>query len=343
MPHLRKIRLKGGIAHEFIYYKNNTRIREYFPAGSDRGYMQQRIREIKAELALIDASGKHVIKSIIRKKTLQDLIQIYIDERKNEITKKTLKRYILALRNFISTLGQDRLVASITTEDIKTFKIVRLEQGKTRVGINKDLHHLKTMFKFCKRNNLNNNDIEFTKFKNVRHQLPEIATIQQIDSIAENIARGQCRLAFEIIRWTGVRRTELIIRSRRKDFNLNEKFVKIQGKNNIERVVPIIDKLLEYLQNNQYFQSLGPEDPVFTITADYFTRAIQRAKIKAGIDIKGSAHMLRHSIATYWLEKGVDLRVIQDLLGHSDIKMTTVYTKVKKAMAQKILNNIDYN
>lgn len=343
MPHLRKIRLKGGIAHEFIYRKNGNRTREYFPAGTDRGYMQQRIKEIKAELALIDARERHVIKSVVRGKILNDLVQIFIDERKTEITKETLRRYVLALRNFISVLGPDKPVASITTEDIKTFKLTQLEKGKTRVGINKDLHHLKTVFKFCKKNNLNQNEIEFIKFKNVRHQLPEIASIQQIDLIAENISRGQCRLGFEIIRWTGIRRTELIVRSKRKDFDLEGRLIRIQGKNNTERTIPIIDRLLDYLEADLYFQSLNPDDPVFTITANHFTRAIERAKNRAGIKIKGSAHMLRHSIATYWLEKGVDLRIIQDLLGHSDIKMTTVYTKVRKAMAHRILNEIDYN
>lgn len=340
MPHLRKIRLKSGVAHQFIYRKNGKYEREYFPPGTDRAYIQQRINEIKADLALSNASEKHIVKSIIKNKTLQDLIYIYSQERKNEIAKNTLKMYIISINNLISVLGSDRLIASITTQDIDAFKLARIEQGKSRKWINKDVHNLKIIFAWCRRHNLIRQRIEFTKFKNVRQYLPEIASMKQIDRLAECLPRGQCQLAFEIIRWTGIRRTELIVRSKRRDFDLKAGVVRIQGKNNKERIIPLIDRLIQYLQNNEYFCSVHRDNCIFTITPDHFTRSIIKAKKKANIDVKGSAHMLRHSIATYWLEKGIDLRTIQDLLGHSDIKMTAIYTQIRTELTKKKLNDI---
>jgi len=87
--------------------------------------------------------------------------------------------------------------------------------------------------------------------------------------------------------------------------------------------------------------SLPPESRVFSITADYFSHAIINAKKKAGVTISGDSHMLRHSIATYLLEKGIDLRLIQEMLGHSTITMTTKYTKVRNKYLRDSINKIN--
>lgn len=131
--------------------------------------------------------------------------------------------------------------------------------------------------------------------------------------------------------------------------NLNDGFLKILGKGNKERVVPIPSKTKKIM--NEYFTKVRPlwlknSSNNFFINkhghltySEYVERLIKEVSMKAGIKKPITPHKLRHSYATHLLEGGADLRSIQELLGHSDISTTEIYTHVEaKRLKNSYLN-----
>ncbi|MDO4197417.1 MAG: tyrosine recombinase [Erysipelotrichaceae bacterium] len=121
--------------------------------------------------------------------------------------------------------------------------------------------------------------------------------------------------------------------------NLDEGFVKVLGKGSKERIIPIPETTKHYM--NEYFHNIRPlwitkSSNLFFINKngrkiynEYVEKMLKNALIKADLSEDITPHKLRHSYATHLLEGGADLRVIQELLGHSDISTTEIYTHVE--------------
>ncbi|MGI6295950.1 MAG: site-specific tyrosine recombinase XerD [Armatimonadota bacterium] len=173
----------------------------------------------------------------------------------------------------------------------------------------------------------------------------EISRLLQAPSVSENNGLRD-RAMLETLYATGLRVSELV-NLKTEDVNLKMGFVRCIGKGSKERVVPIgevagllIDKYIQHARG-EYAKSERSEylflsrfgKPMSRVA---FWNIIKKYTVVAGIDRPISPHMLRHSFATHLLERGADLRSLQEMLGHSTIAITEVYTHVSRDHLREI-------
>ena len=141
------------------------------------------------------------------------------------------------------------------------------------------------------------------------------------------------KLIIEILYSTGIRRAELI-GLRDDSFDLSQKIVKVVGKRNKERQIPLLDTVVRTIQEYVQLKSKKfPETDHFFLTgkgnriyATLVYRTINEYFGRVSLKVKKSPHVVRHSFATHLLSEGADLNSVKELLGHSSLASTQVYT-----------------
>ncbi|MFN7170437.1 MAG: tyrosine-type recombinase/integrase, partial [Candidatus Omnitrophota bacterium] len=154
------------------------------------------------------------------------------------------------------------------------------------------------------------------------------------------------RVCLELLYATGMRVSELAI-LKIEDVNLEAGFVRCHGKGDRERIVPIGNTALRYLRN--YLTEIRPKlvkensgQFIFLsrlgkrISRQSIWKIIKKYALKANLDKKVGPHTLRHSFATHLLERGADLRVVQEMLGHANISTTQIYTHINKERLKEV-------
>jgi len=176
-------------------------------------------------------------------------------------------------------------------------------------------------------------------------RLPATLTLEEVDRLlsAPDIShlRGlRDRAMLEVLYATGLRVSELVHLTR-GDVNLKIGFVRCVGKGNKERIVPLGKMAISWLQ--RYLDARDDDLPCLflglkqqAITRMAFWNIIKRLAQRAAILKEISPHTLRHSFATHLLERGADLRAIQELLGHSSITTTQIYTHVSTDFLREV-------
>ena len=193
--------------------------------------------------------------------------------------------------------------------------------------------------------------------------MPKILSVDDVDVLLETAreralsARGPRQLKalrlhclMEILYASGLRVSELVSLPRRA-FRQGERFVMVRGKGGRERVVPLTDKAIA--AHNAYANALAEAGGAATasnwlfpsrskqgyLTRQRFTQELKDLARDAGLDPKGvSPHVLRHAFASHLLERGADLKSVQQLLGHADISTTQIYTHVLEERLRTLVN-----
>ena len=184
-------------------------------------------------------------------------------------------------------------------------------------------------------------------------KLPNYLTIEEVDKLLSipdiNTFKGlRDKTMLEIMYSCGLRVSELIS-LKKKDINIKNSFIRIIGKGNKERIIPIGEIALEYL--NKYFELLSYNSKInnsknvfinkngLPLTRQYFFKTIKYYSIKANINKNISPHTLRHSFATHLLENGAPLIAVKNLLGHESINTTQIYTHVNERKLVSVIDN----
>lgn len=272
------------------------------------------------------------------------LNQFYTDllmaERDRLLTAETYK---LSAGEFLLWLENQKIkLASVTTKELFYYSVYRKTLGISEITLAKDLSALRALGEFLVRENIwtENFALILDRPKSPR-SLPAVLSVEEIETILSSIDTStplglRDKVIFELIYSCGLRISECCS-LKVIDVHLDEKFILVKGKGGKERIIPFGDRaydlLVEYLNIVRPF--LVKEKIVQEVFVNYRGEPISRKgvwkKFKEiqkliGIDVK--VHTLRHSFATHLLQGGADLRSVQELLGHSSLSTTQIYTHV---------------
>lgn len=176
-------------------------------------------------------------------------------------------------------------------------------------------------------------------------RLPVVLSTSEVLKILLEVKNTKHFLALSLIYSGGLRISEAVS-LKKSDFDFDRNLISIrQSKGRKDRLVPLSGKIKKLL--NDYYLEYKPKTFVFegqkggAYTVKSIQNVFQRACVAAGITKPATVHTLRHSYATHLLEQGTDLRIIQEILGHSSSKTTEIYTHVSNRTLTSIQNPFD--
>lgn len=266
---------------------------------------------------------------------------LQFEKRFSPNTVTAYKKDLYQFSEFINSIEPDML--SISHQQVRTWIVNLMDSGMEPKSINRKISSLRSFYKFLQREGLiNASPMLQVKAPKIPKRLPVIITEQKMDSLldSENVFSDDFegirnRLILELLYGTGIRLAELISLS---DQNVNayENQIKVLGKRNKERIIPInkvlANMISEYqiLRENQNFDTKASSLIVTNVGKAAYPKFIYRVvhSILSFISTqdKKSPHILRHSFATTLLNRGADLNAIKELLGHASLAATQVYT-----------------
>ena len=243
-------------------------------------------------------------------------------------------------------------LTDVGTDELSAFLATRKKSGLAASSLRITTVHLKVFFRWlASREKLPMDPAEPLLSPRPDQTLPETLHGKEVAKLLESIdpaqPLGRRDLAIlELFYSSGLRLSELCS-AKLENLDLDEKFMRVTGKGNKTRIVPIggraHDALQDYLRNERpsLVTKKTSSEVFITIRGTKFSPDRVRQIVKeraamAGIDQNVYPHLLRHSFATHLLEGGADLRVIQELLGHADISTTQIYTHVDGARLKSI-------
>lgn len=242
--------------------------------------------------------------------------------------------------------------SSITTDDLSHYLTARKERGLAASSLRIETVHLKIFFRwFSSKQRLPADPAESLLPPRPEQNLPErlhAAEIKKLlDSIDLSKPLGRRDLAMlELFYSSGLRLAELC-GARLESLDLDDGFIRITGKGNKTRMVPVGAKarmaIADYLRNERpSMVKRHTSSNIFlsvrggAFSPDRVRQIVKERAALAGIEQNVYPHLLRHSFATHLLEGGADLRVIQELLGHADIATTQIYTHVDQKRLKSV-------
>jgi len=266
----------------------------------------------------------------------------------------TLRGYRSDLKEFERYIRESGL-NSVLEVDHLTVRgyLARLQlNGLSRATVQRKLSSLKTLYRFLHRMGFIEADPTASiSTPRVERRLPDFLTVEEVDMLLsapreDRPIEVRDKAMLELMYSTGVRVSELLAIDL-NDIDISEMTVRVKGKGRKERILPfgeVAKKALErYLEIRDRMIPAGSNCRALFVS-DWGRRMTsrnfrQRLKIytkRAGIKKKVSPHILRHSFATHMLEAGADLRAVQELLGHSNLSTTQIYTHVTAERLKRI-------
>lgn len=266
-----------------------------------------------------------------------DLLLVKRDSEQTAIT------YKISAEEFLNWLVTEHIkLKDVSVQNLLYYIIKRKEDGCSELTIAKDISGLRALGDYLERKGMwsENLAMELDKPKAARN-LPKVLSIEQIDSLLDSIDKTSLSgkrddALFELVYSCGLRISE-VCTLKLANLHLEERLILVHGKGDKERLVPFGDRAYEKLLI--YLQEVRPELVKGRIVAEVFVNyrgeAISRKgvwkrfkELEALSGVEAKVHTLRHSFATHLLQGGADLRSVQELLGHSDLSTTTIYTHV---------------
>ncbi len=289
---------------------------------------------------------------------LENFLEVLASEKGLAVnTRISYKNDILQFLVFLEK--NKKKISEITRIDIEKFTSKFTTQGLEKSTISRKMSALSHFFIFLLEENIiKSNPIHELDLPKQIKKLPKILSVDQVEKLIKSSREDQSingirlNTMIEILYATGIRVSELVEMKLSATY-AEKNFLLIQGKGNKERLVPISknteDRIKDYLKiRNEFINNDTESKWLFPskqsskghITRQRFNQLLQTLCERVNLNnIRISPHKLRHAFATHLLANGVDLRSLQQMLGHADISTTQIYTHVLKDRLKKLVSD----
>ncbi|MBO8161275.1 MAG: tyrosine-type recombinase/integrase [Thermosipho sp. (in: Bacteria)] len=253
-------------------------------------------------------------------------------------SENTVKAYLKDVRKLLKYLNKD--IKNITRKDIEEF-LKALSKGEVigisprETTISRYISSLSTFFNYLELSGfISSSPMERIKHPRIRRKIPDFLTEEEVKKLIESFDEEnelKNKTAISLLYYGGLRISELC-NMRVSDISFIPPFLRVQmGKGRKDRLVPLPDKVVPLLQ--KYIDSFKPKLYLFEngnkhVHPSTVFRWVKEGVKRAGIKKDVHPHTLRHSYATHLIRKGVNIKVVQELLGHTNLSTTSIYLHV---------------
>ena len=289
-------------------------------------------------------------------KNEQTVIESFLDALWSErgLSQNTLAAYGRDLKALAEwQIKNKRTLLTSSNAELLEYITLRIKQGSKSRSVARTISTLRRFFRYqLRENKISEDPTALIELPKLGKPLPNSLSESNVESlllaplITDPLGLRD-RAMLELLYATGLRVTELVSLEY-KQINLQQGVVRVIGKGNKERLVPMGDEAVVWINKyldearSELLKSGGVSNSLFVtkrgsgMTRQAFWYLIKRYAIQAGIKQTLSPHTLRHAFATHLLNYGADLRVVQLLLGHSDLSTTQIYTHIAKSRLQNL-------
>lgn len=270
------------------------------------------------------------------------------------LSPNTISSYKTDLNEYIEFINKNYRLRDpnmITKQHIRNFIGKLKRKNNTSSSVSRKVSAIRSFHKYLLLEKLVDSNVSLgISLPKKENKLPVILSVDEVEGLiiaADGDEPLELRnvAMLELLYGSGLRISELLD-LRLQDLHINMGFINVVGKGNKERIVPIGEQgahaLKRYIDKGRTQLKKIPGDTLFVnsrgngISRVGFYKVLKRLTTKAGIMKDVSPHTLRHSFASHLLENGVDLRMVQELLGHEDISTTQIYTHISKKQLKDV-------
>ena len=280
---------------------------------------------------------------------------LLLEKNYSKLTVKAYQNDLSDFLNFNASQFDQESIDNANYSQIRSWIVSLVEKEISNRSINRKVSALNSYYKFLvKIGDIESNPL--VKHKALKTskkiQIPfsetEIASVLDELNFENDFEGIRDKLIIELFYSTGIRRIELV-ELKLNSLDLNNKTIKVLGKRNKERFVPLLESVIQtikkYIARRNELEVIIEKDALFLtkkgvkIYETLVYRIINQYFSKASTKVKKSPHILRHSFATHLLNQGADLNAVKELLGHSSLAATQVYTHNSIAELKKVYLN----
>lgn len=284
----------------------------------------------------------------------QFLRYLAVEKNSSELTIKSYREDLIDLANYlIERLGTGTKAAEVTPRDLRGYVAALHEAGYARSSISRKLASLRSFYRFAQRQQLcESNPAKPLRNPRAERKLPHFLSTDELGELLEAPSKRtelglRDRAILETMYSAGLRVSE-VVGLNDGDLDFEEGIAMIRGKGRKERLSPLgkfaVEAVRGYFARRSVAKSAGTgrETPTFVnrfgnrLTTRSVGRMLEKYILQVGLDTRTSPHTLRHSFATHLLDRGADIRSVQELLGHKSLVTTQIYTHLSTANLREV-------
>lgn len=259
---------------------------------------------------------------------------------------------IMSFESFVKESFEQDSIDLVNYSQVRSWIVFLVDQNISNVSINRKMASLKAFYKFLLKSKqievspmLKHKSLKTPKVIQVPFSEKELKDLLEVINVPVGFEEIRDRLIVEMFYVTGMRRAELI-HLMIKNVDRSSNVIKVLGKRNKERIIPILpiiaDQIDFYIKERNDLERLVDLDYFFVskkglkLSESFVYRLINSYFSRVSEKVKKSPHVLRHTFATHLLNNGADLNSVKELLGHSSLASTQVYTHNSLAELKKV-------